>query len=143
MKKTYSIDFDLDKTKISYMIKVLCDIGDFTILQNKYYLCTSLSKQKLLSKLKSQITDNEQVLIKQVDDLNLFVEDNYENKAKSNKKITYEQASKIAIDRINVFLDDVYTELKDQIRKEDSFGKKENCAIDNSTNGIRSKTTVR
>lgn len=117
-KQTYQIQFDLITTPLPYAIDLLCSIGDFAILQNKYYIYTSLTKQKIIAKLKKHLTKDEQVLVKQVDDVELF-EDSPSQLSKT-KGITYQQASEIAIQRVNQFLDDIYTELQNQISNKSS-----------------------
>ncbi len=112
-KQTYQIEFDLLTTPLPHAIDILCNIGDFAILQNRYYIYTSLSKQKIIAKLKKHLIKDEQVLVKQVNDINIF-EDSI-SESYINEKITYQQASEVAIQRVNQFLDDVYTELQSQI----------------------------
>ena len=112
-KQTYQIQFDLITTPLPYAIDILYNIGDFAILQNRYYIYTSLSKQKIIAKLKKHLIKDEQVLVKQVNDINIF-EDSI-SESYINEKITYQQASEVAIQRVNQFLDDVYTELQSQI----------------------------
>ena len=112
-KQTYQIQFDLITTPLPYAIDILYNIGDFAILQNRYYIYTSLSKQKIIAKLKKHLIKDEQVLVKQVDDINIF-EDSI-SESHINEKITYQQASEVAIQRVNQFLDDVYAELQSQI----------------------------
>ncbi len=117
-KQTYQIQFDLITTPLPYAIDILYNIGDFAILQNRYYIYTSLSKQKIIAKLKKHLIKDEQVLVKQVDDVELF-EDSPSQLSKT-KGITYQQASEIAIQRVNQFLDDIYTELQNQISNKSS-----------------------
>lgn len=117
-KQTYQIEFDLLTTPLPHAIDILCNIGDFAILQNRYYIYTSLSKQKIIAKLKKHLIKDEQVLVKQVDDVELF-EDSPSQLSKT-KGITYQQASEIAIQRVNQFLDDIYTELQNQISNKSS-----------------------
>lgn len=109
---TYQIQFDLIITPLPYAIDLLCSIGDFAIYQKNYYIYTKLSKKQLISKLKKYLSTDEQILVKTIDNLDIFKEQKVE---KPIKKITYNEASQLAMDRISKFLDDVYTELQNQL----------------------------
>lgn len=118
LKQTYQIQFDLITTPFPYAIDLLCSIGDFAILQNKYYIHTQITKKQLISKLKKHLTKEEQILVKQVNDIEIFEDEQSDQKLA--KKITYQEASQLAIDRVSQFLDDVYLELQNQISQNSS-----------------------
>ena len=117
-KQTYQIQFDLLTTPLPHAIDILCNIGDFAILQNKYYIYTSLSKKQIITKLKKYLVKDEQVLVKQVNDVEIF--DDPSSQLSKTEGITYRQASEMAIQRVNQFLDDIYTELQNQISNKSS-----------------------
>lgn len=112
----YLINLDLINTNISSIINMLSKKGQFAISENNYYLKTNLTKNHIIKIIKNIINKDEQVLVKQIDNIDLFCFENNNNK-NSKKKITYKYASNMAISRIDSFLDSVYEELKNQIKE--------------------------
>ncbi len=116
-KNTFNIELDLSVTSLSHIIDIICDMGDFAIIQNKYYVTTTLNKDEVIKNIKQELSEYEQVLVKQTQGIGLFQES---EKTDINKKISFKEASDEVIKRINNLMDDVKKELESQVsqRKE-------------------------
>lgn len=115
IKFIYLIDFDLNNTSLSYLINLLCDLGEFAVFEKKYYIKTNLSKDKIIKTIKKHLQKDEQIIVKQFDNLSIFCFN--ERTIEPIKKVTYDEASKVAINKIDLFLNTVYGELQNQIKE--------------------------